>query len=544
MSMNDLDSHPALEDRKDNGDGKSSNSPKCGGMCCSEIVVADPVCIAKRSDVDTAIGKGFTAQMRRGLNQAGMKTSLEPPKVVTRGDDACPATTQSVPEACMPHHTPPKESASKTRGPTPAPEYEAVPGDELDQKVELYARRLTSDAGRHLMIHRLTKGEYQIANQKVYLSWSRGLHLQNPAQGPGQWKDSSDAEVFVQEDDTVTPILEPLSTYLEHAANINYELKNGKAVTRLPDEMRLSFDEVGTHIMDGDNLSRLISMNMALRQAKRRERAALEWTKNNNIPGARSASVGAGSCRPFSPVHKGGSCVSPATFIGVNAKDGIVVPEKAASLLPQLHVSSNQEAVQIRRTGFRSRSRSVQRVSRTSQSQPTRASSPSVMPQHERFSLRSQVGFQQQSDSSVGQGGLASLRLATLGRSSVAAQQQQQHVARRRNIGFEQWSSPRPFASPLRRRMGSATTTMMPPVLDTSSKDVLSSSLSTHAMRVKVTPSTQGWVVTDNIQQSAETVQSLSCARRQHQNANMFQKCSSEEPLRVQVQSHMVMCAQ
>merc|ERR1712007_328765 len=208
---------------------------------------------------------------------------------------------------------------------------------------------------------------------------------------------------------------------------------------------------------------------------------------------------------------------------------------------------SNQEVVQIGRRGFRSRSRSVQRVSRTSQSQPTRASSPCVMPQHERVSLQLQVGFQQQSDSSVTQGGLASSRVSTLGRSTVAAQQQQ-HVTRRRDIGFEHWSSPRPFASPLRRIMGGATTTMMPPVLagqwDTSSKDVLSSSLSTQAMRVKVTPSTRGCVVTDSIQQSAETVQPLSCPRRQHLNPNMFQKCSSEEPLRVQVQSQMVMCAQ
>jgi len=585
MSMNDLDSHPALEDRKDNGDGKSSNSPKCGGMCCSEIVVADPVCIAKRSDVDTAIGKGFTAQMRRGLNQAGMKTSLEPPKVVTRGDDACPATTQSVPEACMPHHTPPKESASKTRGPTPAPEYEAVPGDELDQKVELYARRLTSDAGRHLMIHRLTKGEYQIANQKVYLSWSRGLHLQNPAQGPGQWKDSSDAEVFVQEDDTVTPILEPLSTYLEHAANINYELKNGKAVTRLPAEMRLSFNEVGTHVMDGDEGLRLLAMKMALGQAERRERAALEWTKSNNITGSRarsaSASVDPGSCHPLSPVHKCSSYVSPATVTGANAKNGmamaektaslpprlpagsdqeafakkgmvmpekaasppqlpvgsnqeafakkgLVMPEKAASLPPRLKVSSSQGALQIRRTGFRSRSVQAPIIP---QSQQTRASSPWVVPQ---------VGFQQQSDSSVAQGGLRSSRVSSLS--------QQPHVTRRQDICFQQhWRSSGLLPTPLRRNMGSlrATTTMMLPALapqcDSFSKSVFSPNLGTRAMRAEVTPSTCGMVVTD----CSETIPSLSCPRRQHliPTPTIFPKCSSEEPLKVQVQPQMVMCA-
>jgi len=467
---------------------------------------------------------------------------------VTHADGSCLTTVQSGFEAGTPRPAPSTESALKGRGPMPAPEYEAVPGDELDRKVEFYARRLTSNAGHDLMIYRLSKGEYQIANQKVYLSWSRGFPPQYPAQGQVQRKDSSEAEVFVQEDDAVTPILEPLSTYLEHAANINYELKNGKAVTRLPDEMRLSFNEVGTHVMEGDDNLRLIAMNMALGQAKRRERAALEWTKNNNISGARSASVGvdAGSCRPFSPVHKCGSCVSPTTVIGANVKDGLVRPENTASLLPQLQVSSNQDAVQIAQTGFRSRS--VQRVSLTSQSQPTRASSPWVMPQRERFSLRSQNGFQQQSDSSVAQGGLASLRVSTLCRSPAAAQQQ--HVPRWRDIGFEHWRSPRPLASPLRRSMGSlrATTTVMPPVLscqwDVSSRQVLSPSLSTNAMRVKVTPSARGWVVTDNIQQSAETVQSLSCPRRQHQNPNLFQKCSSEEPLRVQVQPQVVMCAQ
>jgi len=211
------------------------------------------------------------------------------------------------------------------------------------------------------------------------------------------------------------------------------------------------------------------------------------------------------------------------------------MPGRAASLLPQLQVSSNQEAVEIGRTGFRSRS--IQRVSLTSQSQPTRASSPWVMPQRERFSLRSsQVGFQQQGDSSVAHGGLTSLR-------------QQQHVTRRRDFGFEHWKSPKPLATPLRRSMGSlrATTTMMPPVLAcqwASSKDVLKPSLSTHDIRVKVTHSTRGWMVTDNIQQSAETVQSLSCPRRQYQNPHIFQKCSSEEPLMVHMQPQMVMCAQ
>jgi len=497
--------------------------------------------------MDTAIGKGFTAQMRRGVEQAGMKMPFEPTKVVTHADGSYLTKVQSGFEAATPYHMLAKESALKIRGPMPAPEYEAVPGDELDRKVEFYARQLTSDAGHDLMIYRLSKGEYQIANQKVYLSWSRNFPTQNPAQGQVQWKDSSEAEVFVQEDDTVTPILEPLSTYLEHAANINYELKNGKAVTRLPDEMRLSFNEVGTHVMEGDDNFRLIAMKMALGQAKRRERAALEWAKNNNKASACSASVGvdAGSCRPFSPVHKCGSCVSPATVIGANGKDGFVMPGKAASLLPQLQVRSNQEAVEIGRTGFRSRS--IQRVSLTSQSQPTCASSPWVMPQREGCSLRSpQVGFQQQGDSSVAQGGLTSLRFSTLGRSSVAAQQQ--HITRRRDIGFEHWRSPNPLATPLRRSMGSLrATTMMPPVLAcrwASSEDVLKPSLSTHDIRVKVTHSTRGWMVTDNIQQSVETVQSLSCPRRQYQNPNIFQKSLSEEPLMVHMQPQVVMCAQ
>merc|ERR1712063_98579 len=76
------------------------------------------------------------------------------------------------------------------------------------------------------------------------------------------------------------------------------------------------------------------------------------------------------------------------------AKKGLVMPEKAASLPPRLKVSSSQGALQIRRTGFRSRSVQAPIIP---QSQQTRASSPWVVPQ---------VGFQQQSDSSVAQGGL------------------------------------------------------------------------------------------------------------------------------------------
>jgi len=266
-------------------------------------------------------------------------------------------------------------------------------------------------------------------------------------------------------------------------------------------------------------------MNMALGQAKRRERAALEWTKKNSISSASSASVSGAtvSSRPFSPVHTRGSCFVPTNVIGANAKDGRSLP----SLLPSLQVGSNQVAAQIGRSGFRSRS--AQRMSLTSQSsQPTRASSPWVMPPRERFSLRRQIGFQQQNNSP---GGLASLR----GSSSP----------------HSRYSQLRPQCTLLHRSTESraATTTMMAPVAasqweDTSCKGMFSPSPSTPAMTVNVAHSARGWVVTDNLQQSTETVQSLPCPRRQHPSANIFQKCSSEVPFRAQVQPQMVVSAQ
>merc|ERR1712039_523922 len=75
---------------------------------------------------------------------------------------------------------------------------------------------------------------------------------------------------------------EPLPFYLRHSANIAYDLKNGSNMNRVPEEMRLSFEEEkGTLLQDGDAESKFNAMTIAIKQAKKREQAAMEWSKRN-----------------------------------------------------------------------------------------------------------------------------------------------------------------------------------------------------------------------------------------------------------------------
>jgi len=64
-----------------------------------------------------------------------------------------------------------KEEVLKKRGPMPALEYEAVPGDDIDQKVQYLARWLPPKLGNDLKIYRVSRGQYQIGDEDVELKW-------------------------------------------------------------------------------------------------------------------------------------------------------------------------------------------------------------------------------------------------------------------------------------------------------------------------------------------------------------------------------------
>jgi len=305
--------------------------------------------------------------------------------------------------------------------------------------------------GHHLMINRLSKGEYEIADQKVHLTWLRTIASQNSEHRQVHCDNDPDAEIFVQEHHTDKPVLECLSTYLEHAANVNYELKNGEAVTRLPDKMRLSFDEVGTKLKEGDEESRIVAMNMALGQAKQRETAALEWTKNNNRSSTSSASVGVDTNSPptFSPTQRPCSSVPPPLFFDADSRNGTAIRDETPSFFVQPLARPNQRWADFR-------SQSAQRTSLL----PRRTVSQcgGVAPHNERFP---RWAFQQQNYSSVG-------------RKSIPAQWQRPPLATTRMrppLVIGQWH---PGHAPSTPR----------------SKPVLPASQSTLTLRVNVTPQT------------------------------------------------------
>jgi len=227
---------------------------------------------------DTTIGKGFTAQLKRGVNQVQPKPGGERTEMVKQKDGGFIATIQKGFEGIFGHLASTKEEVLKKRGPMIAPEYEAVPGDDLDQRVMYYAHRLPEHLGECLPIYRVSKGEYQIGSDDVRLAWqSKILPDGRPTREVFVYgKDEGDAE----------PIVEPLPSHLKHAANVAFQLQNGNAVSQVPDDMRLSFpDQSGTGLKELDSDKRFNAMALATEQARLREEAALQWRRNNPSTG-------------------------------------------------------------------------------------------------------------------------------------------------------------------------------------------------------------------------------------------------------------------
>jgi hypothetical protein len=214
--------------------------------------------------------------MKRGVAQA--KPTNDREQLQQQKDGGFISTIQRGFEGLFGGRPTSKEEVLRKRGAVFANEYEAVPGDEIDQKVQYHARRLPEEVSGCLKIFRDRKGEYQINDEIIHME-------QKYRQAPhGQ----TETEIFVFWDiaDGQQSDPEPLHLYLSHAANVAFEVaKGGNVITQVPDHARMSFhDEVGTKITDGSADARFNAMEVAARQAKMREEAAAEWRERQRNP--------------------------------------------------------------------------------------------------------------------------------------------------------------------------------------------------------------------------------------------------------------------
>jgi hypothetical protein len=224
---------------------------------------------------DTTIGKGFSAQLKRGVAQAAKQAEDGPVRteMVPQKDGGFIATIQKGFEGLFGHSATSKEEVLKQRGPMPALDYEAVPGDEIDQKVQYLARWLPPKLGSDLEIYRVSKGKYEIGGEGVKLKWH-------------EWTRPDGVrckEVFVRRTEDaqndVKGTFEPLPLYLQHSAAVCHNLKNGHAICAIPAEKRMTFDEKGHSLVEADSDQRFSAMAMAVEHAKLREKAAIDYRK-------------------------------------------------------------------------------------------------------------------------------------------------------------------------------------------------------------------------------------------------------------------------
>ncbi|CAK0894823.1 unnamed protein product, partial [Prorocentrum cordatum] len=108
---------------------------------------------------DTAIGAGLGALLRRTVQGAPATGEEHTAGQVLSGSGGGHVATFQRGAGGLPgHRTPFKEDLLRQRGPVPAPEYEAVPGDELDQRVQHLAVQLPGHLGECLRIWRVARG--------------------------------------------------------------------------------------------------------------------------------------------------------------------------------------------------------------------------------------------------------------------------------------------------------------------------------------------------------------------------------------------------
>lgn len=234
---------------------------------------------------DTQIGAGISEFLRRGVAQAAPKPAAERPEMMPSKDGGFIATIQQGFQGIFGHLATSKEEVLKMRGPMSAVEYEAVPGDDLDQQVQSFARKIPEHLGEWLRIYRTARGEYEVSGEVVRMAWQSTVGPPTTEMPQGQIH--REVFVFVESPDGNDVPGEPLHLYLRHSANVAYDLHFGSAMMKVPEQNRLSFDETGTLLKDSDADSKYKAMLLASEQAQKRERAALEFRKKMDDEAAR-----------------------------------------------------------------------------------------------------------------------------------------------------------------------------------------------------------------------------------------------------------------
>ncbi|CAK0894824.1 unnamed protein product, partial [Prorocentrum cordatum] len=223
---------------------------------------------------DTAIGAGLGALLRRTVQGAPATGEEHTAGQVLSGSGGGHVATFQRGAGGLPgHRTPFKEDLLRQRGPVPAPEYEAVPGDELDQRVQHLAVQLPGHLGECLRIWRVARGEYEIGADRVRLEW----RSQQVPSGP-RVQEVASREVFVVGGGEKAS--EPLPLYLRHTASVAYDLQFGGPLAKVPQRSRLSFaEQVGIPLAGSDGEAKFAAMAVATEQARLREKAAAEWQR-------------------------------------------------------------------------------------------------------------------------------------------------------------------------------------------------------------------------------------------------------------------------
>lgn len=258
------------------GQGRTSSPPRGRGLPGSATKNNIERKRAQALGGDTMIGTGFAAQMKRGVVQhdngpvmmmlqngfAGLAG------IITGGG------SKEEPEK---NEEPPKPKGHE--GPVPATEYEALPEDQIDSRVNWCLQQLPRESAAALKIWRKDAGEYEVDGREVKLDWQLN---------------AAKSEVYVTDMLLATKEgahTEPLGLYLRHAADVAYHLEHGgMAVTQVPRHLRLTFPEMkggaatlGMEMAMNED-DRYNAMVLAREQAALRERAAEEFKATGNAP--------------------------------------------------------------------------------------------------------------------------------------------------------------------------------------------------------------------------------------------------------------------
>jgi len=150
--------------------------------------------------------------------------------------------------------------------------YQPDPVDSVDIMVSKLLQGMDHEALSRLMVRRLTVGKYEIDGRQVSIYWA-------PPSGEGS---AAADELLVREDEVGGEEGSPevsLPAYLLQAANVAAALRGrvpgASAVTRIPQEKRLTFSTPGSDALESlDVLQRCASMRKACEEAALRERAA------------------------------------------------------------------------------------------------------------------------------------------------------------------------------------------------------------------------------------------------------------------------------